>query len=326
MKTYFPTINLFRGIAALMVCVYHFISYADFRGQLFAAGGKMAAFGTLGINGVFIFFVISGFVIPLSLSKDHFKLPQLHRFLARRFIRIELPYLASILLILFLGFLFALKNHAAFVFSIQQLIYHIVYLIPFSTFEWYNPIYWTLAIEFQFYIVIGLLYFFLSSSNKMAVMAALLVFGALGFLVHDHRFIFNYSTIFLQGILLFMIKTGRINTKAGVALILVCVAATAYLHSIGIALFSGLTVAGIQYLQVNNRWSNRFGEISYSLYLTHGLIGGNILYLFARYIHSFSGKILLLMAAVGASLVFSYLFWRWIENPSRQLSRKVKVK
>jgi peptidoglycan/LPS O-acetylase OafA/YrhL len=325
LKTYYPTINLLRGVAALLVCFYHFIGYKDFRGELFPSDSLTSVIGSLGVNGVYIFFVISGFVIPLSLSKDDFKLNQLHRYLSKRFIRIEIPYLVSILLILLVGFVFALKNNSAYTFSIEQLIYHVVYVIPFSNFEWYNIIFWTLAIEFQFYIVIGLLYYLLSSEKQVAIVIALFIFGASSFIGEDNRFVFHYAPIFLQGMILFLMKTNRIDAGKGAFLIGICVLATAYLHSIEISIFSALTLFAVHYLEISSKTTNRFGDISYSLYLTHGLIGGNVLYLFSRYISSYPGKMALVLLSLSASLVFAYIYWWFIERPARKLSRKINV-
>jgi peptidoglycan/LPS O-acetylase OafA/YrhL len=325
LKTYYPTINLLRGTAALMVCLFHFIGYKDFRGELFPTDSFLSKLGLLGVNGVDVFFVISGFVIPLSLAKDNFNLKQLPRFLSRRFLRIEIPYIVSIFLILLVGFIFAQKSDLHFAFSPERFFYHLIYVIPFSEFEWYNVIYWTLAIEFQFYIAIGILYFFLSSGNKKVVVTGLIVFGLLGFFTDDNRLIFHYSTVFLQGIILFLIKTERITNRAGFVLMACSVIATAYLHSIEISVFSFLTVVVIQFIEISSKWTKRFGDLSYSLYLTHGLVGGNVLYLFSRYITSWCGRILLVAVAIGVSLLFSYIFWKLIENPSKRLSAKLKA-
>lgn len=308
-----------------MVCVFHFIGYSDFRGSLFSANSTIYKIGEFGSNGVYIFFVISGFVIPLSLSNENFRFNKFPRYLLRRFTRIEIPYLVSIFMILFVGFIFAIKNNWSYAVDIDRFLYHIIYIIPYSKFEWYNIIYWTLAIEFQFYIVIGLLYFFLSSVNKKITLIALTVFGLLNFIVHDNRFIFHYSIIFAQGILLFLINTQRISKKTGFFFIALFAIATAYLHSLEISFFCLLTILSILYIEINNKFTKLFGDVSYSLYLTHGLIGGNVLYLFARYTVSYWEKILLVIIALGASLLCSYLYWWLIENPSRKLSKKISV-
>ena len=326
MKAYYPIINLLRGVAALSVCVFHFVYYNDANGSLFEKDSAISYLGSLGINGVFIFFVISGFVIPLSLSKSDFKLNQLFKFLLKRFIRIEIPYICSILLILFVGYLFAEHNNQSFSVNAKQFFYHITYLIPFSKFQWYNAIYWTLAIEFQFYILIGFLYIFLSSKNKYILYSALILFGLSNFLVDDNRFVFNYSTLFLNGILLFLIEWKRIDSKIGFILIVLCSIVTLQIHSFTIAFSSILTVLAIYFLKVDNRFANRFGDISYSLYLTHGLIGGNVIYLLFHYATSLFEKVMLVLLSILISFVFSYIFWKVVENPAKKLSKKLFYK
>lgn len=312
-------------MAAFMVCIFHFIGYSDFRGSLFSANSTISNIGEFGTNGVYIFFVISGFVIPLSLSNENFRFNKFPRYLLRRFTRIEIPYMVSIFMILFVGFIFSIKNNWSYSVDIDRFLYHIIYIIPYSKFEWYNIIYWTLAIEFQFYIVIGLLYFFLSSANKKIALIALTVFGLLNFIVHDNRFIFHYSIIFVQGIILFLINTQKVSKKIGFFFIALFAIATAYLHSLEISFFCLLTILSILYIEINNKFTKLFGDVSYSLYLTHGLIGGNVLYLFARYTVGYWEKILLVIIALGVSLLCSYLYWWLIENPSRKLSKKISV-
>ena len=221
--------------------------------------------------------------------------------------------------------IFAVKNNQDFTVNTQQFVYHILYLIPFSSHIWYNPIYWTLALEFQFYLIVVLLYYGITSERKWIVYLTLILFGITGFLVTDNRLIFHYSVIFLQGIILLMFKTKRIETKPGIVLIILCIVSTAYLHSIEIALILAISLCLIMLIEIDNKTINRLSELSYSLYLIHGLIGGNILYLFSSYITSYPGKIVLVILSLSVSLVFSYIYWWLIERPSRKLSRKINV-
>lgn len=323
MKEFYPTINLLRGVAAFMVCVFHFIGYSDYRGSLFPVDSTIYSVGELGINGVYVFFVISGFVIPLALSKSNFSFKSLPTFLAKRFVRIEIPYIASILLILLIGFFFAQKNGINFSIDIQQLLLHLVYLIPFSEFEWYNFIYWTLAVEFQFYIIIALMFIFLNSGNNYKIVLVLIVFGASNFILNDNRFICGTAVIFLQGIVLFLLMSGRISKKLGYVIMVLCVFLTAYLHSIEVALFSFSTVLIIKFVEINKKLTNRFGEISYSLYLTHGLIGSNFIYMIFPYVNSTLDKMGAVILAILVSLIFAWFFWKLIENPSKKLSKRL---
>lgn len=326
MKTYFPGINLLRGIAATIVCIYHFVSFEDVNGPLFSKTSMIREIAEPGSNGVYIFFVISGFVIPLSLFNNKFKINQLHRFLWKRFLRIEIPYLASILLILFVSSIFSFKNNTPFEFYPDQFFYHLFYLIPFTSYPWYNVIYWTLAIEFQFYLIIALLFFLLNHRQATVRFISLLLFGLTGFVLRDERFIFHFSAIFSSGIALAMYKMNKLDKRILIFILLIDFLNSIYLNGISIALFSITTALAIQFVQIDRFLSNQFGEISYSLYLIHGLTGGNFIYLTARYCHSFTSKILVVLAALFISFIAAWIFRILIEKPSQQLSKRIRLR
>ena len=76
---YRPDVDGLRALAVLSVLVFH-------------------AFPTLlpgGFIGVDVFFVISGFVLPLSLFNSGYRLPDAGRYLLKRFTRLFPPALAS---------------------------------------------------------------------------------------------------------------------------------------------------------------------------------------------------------------------------------------
>src|SRR5260370_24791289 len=81
------TVEALRGIAALSVTWFHmtntysldWVRYSGFYGWL----------------GVEMFFVISGFIIPYSLHRSHYKLAYFPRFLLRRLLRLAPPSLTS---------------------------------------------------------------------------------------------------------------------------------------------------------------------------------------------------------------------------------------
>ncbi len=69
-----------RALAALSVVGYHYLYHAP---ELFPELGEMVTPARIGVEGVRLFFAISGFVIFLSLTGSTFK-----RFAIRRFIRL----------------------------------------------------------------------------------------------------------------------------------------------------------------------------------------------------------------------------------------------
>lgn len=101
--TYFETIDILRGFAALSVVVYHVIEL--FNWTEFPSTGPMLWFRT-GWMGVDLFFVISGFVIGLSAFSEIDRSGPTHfhgAFFARRVARIvPLHYLTMLVFIVFI--------------------------------------------------------------------------------------------------------------------------------------------------------------------------------------------------------------------------------
>ena len=94
-------IDLLRGIAASAVAWFHFT-----RGNpRFLPEGALRSSGAYGWLGVEVFFVISGFIIPFALYKEGYQL-RLHwkRFIAKRLIRLDPPYLACIVVAVALSY------------------------------------------------------------------------------------------------------------------------------------------------------------------------------------------------------------------------------
>ncbi len=324
-KQYYPSINMLRGIAALMVCVYHFTNFSGPWGDLFPTESTIREVGEQGTLGVFIFFIITGFVIPLSLNKKNFKLNQFHKFISKRWIRIEIPYLVSIIFILLVAFVFSLKNNTVFDLDLTRLFHHLFYTVSFFNYEWYNPIFWTLAIEMQFYILIALLYPLMKINNQILIFMVPIILALSTLIIDDHRLVFHYGAIFSQGILLFLILKLKIDKMLGVIGIIACSIITFYINGIGIAVISLLTVGVIAFFNTDKKLFNWLGKISYSLYLIHGLIGGTFIYFFGRYANDFFTKILIVLAALILSILGSFIYWKLIENPSKKWSGKISI-
>ena len=146
-------IEAMRGAAAIAVALFHIAGQLDG-----AVAAVLRQFGWLGVD---VFFVISGFVVPLSLSGRDYTLRDFPRFLLRRLARLEPPYIASIVLVIALWQLSSMfPGFAGQVpaISLEQIAAHLFYLVPLTSQTWLSPVYWSLAYEFAFYILVGILF------------------------------------------------------------------------------------------------------------------------------------------------------------------------
>ena len=141
-------INSLRGLAALAVCFYHFVCTTTG----FINNETILEIFNFGKKGVQVFFIISGIVIPLSMLKSGYKIKLLGKYLLKRFIRIEPPYLVAVVLgILYLYARNFIPSSTTIDLtpSFRDIMLHIGYLVPFiEDATWINPVFWTLSIEF----------------------------------------------------------------------------------------------------------------------------------------------------------------------------------
>lgn len=315
------SIDSLRGIASLMVCVFH-LSCGNER--LFDAGTWMKTIGSYGFLGVEIFFVISGLVIPLSLYQNNYQTSNFFRFLWKRSVRIEPPYLLSIILVLVLNYVAGLTSDfqgSPQVINYAQVLSHIAYLPTVFGFNWLQPVYWTLMVEFQYYILLGLSFFLLVNANRFIGLGYLALLLLLSGYVHIE--LFNVISLFILGMLYFfylkkMIRPGYVVLlMIPVLLHIYCFLGMPVLLS---ALFALLFIHFVRY---RNRVFVFLGSISYSLYLTHVVIGGKIVNIGLRYVFNETERMLVFCFALVVSLIFAWLFCLVIEKPAIRWSKKI---
>ena len=97
------SIQIMRGIAATMVMVHHF-TYANPKvAALFPAFTGLFRYSSLG---VWMFFVISGFVIPYAMYSMNYRISDdAWPFLLRRIVRLEPAYIVSLFVAFALSFI-----------------------------------------------------------------------------------------------------------------------------------------------------------------------------------------------------------------------------
>ncbi|MDR3747896.1 MAG: acyltransferase [Acidobacteriota bacterium] len=311
-------INALRAFAALIVAWGHFVA-----GQ----GKWLSLSGKYGYLGVHIFFVISGFVIPWSLYRARYALRDYPRFLLKRNVRLYPPYIASIAIsIVAANYIFAPLFHLpAVTVTARSLLLHFAYLNDIVGVPWVNVVYWTLAIEFQWYLLVGLMFPLLGSRNKLARFAGIAGMMLTYFAVGNDHLIFHSIPIFLVGVFVFQYRISLIGAREMLGLIAVMV--LAMIGPIGwiVAGVSVTTAMLIAFSAFRNRAMDRVGDVSYSLYLLHLPIGVTVIGLLSHYL-PYSGSYMIVLDVVGvaASMGAAWMMYQAVEKPSQTMSSAIR--
>jgi peptidoglycan/LPS O-acetylase OafA/YrhL len=285
---------------------------------------------SVGHFGVQMFFVISGFIIPWSMYYAGYELKNFFRFTGKRLIRLEPPYMISLMLAIAHTYIRTMSPHYNGVDitpTAKQIALHFGYLIPFFKGEtWIRPVYWTLAVEFQYYLCIGLFFPLIKSTKLQWRLISYLVLFS-GPILIKGGFLPFHLPVFMLGIALFQYKTNIIQKKEFIILTLICIIEMAIFHETGTLVASLITYLAILFM---TGWRPKIlsflGDISYSVYLFHSLTGMVILNYFSHSVHHPLMKFLVLIFALAVTLLISYGVFRLIEKPSKKLSSSIKFR
>lgn len=313
-----------RGLAAFAVAWFHLTGHDS---------NWVRSSGSYGWLGVEVFFVISGFIIPYSIWRSYprFTLRDFPNYMLRRIVRLEPPYFASILLVLVLWHASSLAPNFAGAepsWNLWQVLSHIAYAIPMTDYSWLQPVYWTLAYEFVFYMIVGLIFGFMAQPQSIVWPAAAFVVLCLSLA----GILSSLCLLFIMGISVF--RSVYLGEKAGWALLsFVVVMLAMSLGGASLEAGIGVLTAGIIWLSARAKLTGvvwrpfrALGAISYSLYLVHVPVGGRVVNLLERYtpdgaVFDFAVSAL----ALTLSIIFAAVFWRFCERPSIQWLRTLRT-
>jgi len=319
------TIDSLRGIASLAVCWFHLTN----GNPIFLQDGILKTSGSYGWLGVEMFFVILGFVIPFSLHKANYELKFFGTFVAKRIIRLDPPYLVSIVIILVLGFISVhIPGFRGEPFKVSpvMVLLHLGYLNVFFGYEWLNPVFWTLAIELQYYLLIGSIYPLISSEKTFRRYLVFAILGAAALLFKSEAFLPHWLFLFLMGIVTFNLQSGLIARSQYFVILSLFGIGLFFTHGLVICAVGLSTALLIAFVRIEARIFTFLGAISYSLYLLHVPIGGRVINFATHHPHSIGIKILFLAVALAAAIFASYLLYLFVEKPSQKLSSKIRYR
>lgn len=349
------TIDVFRGVAILLVVLYHFT--ARLPADALNVVGTPAPPVFFGWAGVYFFFAISGYCIYLTLERS----ATISLFLARRFSRLYPAFLAAALFLFAYGVLVPVPSIPAADFHERPstLLDLATNLLFVGDGRWINGSFWSIAVEIKFYIGLGLLALLIPDRHKLATIFAWVSLAAAPFWMlamgyaliggsHLPQKLLGLATIapylpfFAIGILA---RTHKPTTPLGALLLTLCfieaaavmlltaldgsssIVAALLTTGLTLGLLGGLVAfaAGvpIPHIPVLSRGLAGVGFLSFSWYLVHENLGAS----FLSNLNRVMPNSLAVLVTIGATLVIAWVFaelveWRF-RKPFEALALKV---
>ena len=342
-RSRYDFIDLLRGVAILLVIAFHSVGASFGFDQLqFGAGlGRDFDVGrqflivlpaTFGWAGVAVFFAISGFCIHNSFSKE--SALGLFRYVVKRFCRIYPPYIFAVLVFYI--------YHGRVVSNYGNLLAHVLLIHNYfpSYFFGINLAFWSIAVEFQLYMIYILLFFLIEKCGWRLVLIGCLcvelcIRTVMGYFIVIHGTV----PLFVSGLPLGYLFSWTIGACAaevckrvgaatfqvtGLRIAALIVAAVGCWFIKPLAAFSFLffataTALCIIYMQ-KEKVSLRVprlaavGLISYSVYLIHQPILGTIASWFGHDIPLLT--FLVCIFGILPIYMISRIMWKHVEVPS----------
>ncbi|MBI3790169.1 MAG: acyltransferase [Gemmatimonadetes bacterium] len=318
------TVDMLRGLAAFAVAFFHTTN----GNPSLMAGEPLARLGEYGWLGVDVFFVISGFVIPYALERGGYHLRDAGRFLAKRIVRIDPPYFATIVLTLALGWVSAqLPSYRGQPFRVDGIavLLHAGYLTELFGRAWVLPAFWTLALEFQFYLAMALLYPLVHHRRNLVRALVIAAIAGLSLVVEARPFVPAWGAWFALGILAHTYRAGRIARAPFLAAAIACGAIIAVHHLPVQGLVAAATALVIAFVDLERPVLALLGTLSYSLYLVHEPIGGRVVNLAVHYAGRTAWtNAVVVLVSLAVSIAAAWVMYRLVEGPSQRLSSRIR--
>jgi len=313
-----------RGIAAIAVVVFHFTTkYAELFNTNLTLNFIDFKYGHYGVQ---LFFIISGFVIFMTMNK----ISSASDFIYKRFIRLYPIFWICLIITSLVTFNFP----PGFGRNISDFLVSFTMIPSLLGFRPIDGVYWSLVPELFFYLMMVVLYITKSVDKILWVgfgWLALMIFNYfLDFPVY-FQFIFNlkFGMLFLTGINFYKIFIKK-DTFLNHFQILICLLITfldkdrlfpIFFFSFN-CIFYLFVYGYLKFLRIN--FLMFLGKISYSFYLLHQFIGFTIIYFLINYCKITNG-ILLLVCPILLTLILSIIVTLKIEIPLTNKLRKFDI-
>jgi peptidoglycan/LPS O-acetylase OafA/YrhL len=340
------TIDVFRGLAILIVVLFHFTARLPPQALNIETGAPPPVF--FGWVGVYFFFIVSGYCILMTLERS----PTVGVFLARRFSRIYPAFAAAVLLLFAFGMVFHIPSIPEAKFHVTPLglldvTMDLVFVGEIG--EWVNGSFWSIAVEIKFYILIALLaavfkdslrftrvfsllalvmapVWMLStvvssddaitpqSMLKFLAIAPFLSFFAIGLLGRQvqsgaMRLGGLFAASLALSILVVWIEAGPLGEPNGMFYADVCALVYLALAGLFLAFILGWSVPKVPFVSAALA---QVGLLSFSWYLIHETMGVSFLSTLNMHLPAWLSLVIVVASTFLAAVVFANLFeWRF---------------
>jgi len=325
----FAFLDALRGIAALAVVITHILEevspeFHSIRGTYF----------DLGSCAVTVFFLCSGFIIPVSLER----VGSIRKFWIRRIFRLYPLYWISVMLVVLVFILLPEKSLTSFnQHPVATTLAHLtMFQILFGMPNIVAP-YWTLFFEMIFYIIVTFLFITGGSKSTKPVVVGLLlgtIFVEIIMPLFFHQIfapaLIGVFLMMFNGTLLYRVYTKEVTVSSAAVIRLLSMITlfgiTVVRSAVGLdSIFymgTGWITGYIIFIAVFLIRAHQFprpllylGQISYSLYLLHPVI------LLA--VPQSNSIALTITYWLMIMLVISALTYRWLEQPMMRVGKRL---
>lgn len=330
-------LDILRFLAAVSVALFHY-SHAFYDKHHYylinnALLNNCSLYGNLGVQ---LFFIISGFVILMSVRNQNPK-----QFVIARIVRLYPAFVPACIF----TFIFGQALIAGYNVSVKDFFLNLSLVGSFFSEKLVSGVYWTLKVEILFYVFIYLLLF---SKQVSKIRFFLIGWLALSFITYfsieynyfNYFRIFNiiryigitqHSFYFIAGCYFYLIKYDR--KKGDIFVPILCMVGGALAYPETASQEKMITSLIITFLFVvfywlalkkdtqtaNGNFYHHLGETTYPLYLLHEIIGMYIL-------SSLAGVLpgaLLLTITLAFVIFFSFGVNKYVERPLRSELKNV---
>lgn len=320
------SLDCLKGLAALIVMFHH---YTENYGVLY---GHKAEYPFVlmggGRFGVYIFFLLTGYFILMSINKEK----TLFDYWKKKLLNLYPIYFICVLTTFSFVYLFGLEGREG---TVKDLVFNLFFLQELSKAKNIDGAYWTLLVQIRYYIIFGVLYFFIykiNENNKKISFRLLPVLwlACITFcqiIIPDSYSIqwillADFGHVFLVGQSYYYVEKGE-NKKYFFAVIILCNVYSFISNGLSetILLLLAEAVTILFYTKkLNLKWLGAIGGYSYAIYLLHQNIG----YILIRILeeNGFTNEIFVLVP-MAAIILLAFFITKFLEGKAVLVLKRI---